>query len=198
MTWARLDDMFPWSRKVRRLTDAAFRLHVTGIVSCARDLTDGHITPDDLGEFPPMRGTDKRLDELIDRGVWHARGHDCPKCPQPPVACWYIHDYLDHNPSKADVEAAREKQRERQRNSRMRKAGVPVDDGDVTRDSPVTHASVTRESRSPSQPVPTQPVPTRPVPSSGVLRVVGEGTAIPNRHLGDEAPRATVGLGSDA
>lgn len=160
MTWARLDDMFPWSRKVRRLTDAAFRLHVTGIVSCARDLTDGHITPDDLDEFPPMRGADKRLDELIERGVWHARGHDCPKCPQPPVNCWFIHDYLDHNPSKTEVEAAREKQRERQRNSRAKRAGTHDADGAVTRESRVTAPSVTRESQSPSltRPNPSQPM----------------------------------------
>lgn len=175
MTWARLDDQFPWSRKVRRLTDAAFRLHVTGIVSCARDLTDGHVTPDDLDEFPPMRGADKRLSELIERGVWHERGHDCPKCPQPPVTCWYIHDYLDHNPSKAEVDAAKEKQRERQRNSRMRRAGVHDGDGDVTRDSRVTDAGVTRESQSPSL---TRPVPSRPNPSYGsgspLSVVVGE------------------------
>ncbi|HUX70458.1 MAG TPA: hypothetical protein VMV41_08110 [Cellulomonadaceae bacterium] len=197
MTWARLDDQFPWSRKVRRLTDAAFRLHVTGIVACARDLTDGIVTSDDLEEFPPMRGLDKRLSELIERGQWHERGHDCAKCVQPPTSGYVIHDYLDYNPAKADVEAERAAARDRQRKRRQARLGI-TDDTDVTRDSRVTHADVTRESQSPSLPVPSTPNPTRPVPSSGVLHVVGDGTAIPNRHLGDATGRAPIGLGGDA
>ena len=173
MAWARFDDMFPWSRKVRRLSDAAFRLHVTGIVACARDLTDGVITPDDLSEFPPMRGLDKRLAELVGSGQWHERGHRCAGCAQPPTSAWIIHDYLDYNPSKADVEAERAAARDRQRKRRMARAGVS--EGDVTRDSRVTHADVTRESQTPSLPVPSIPDPTRPNPSVGVLSVVGDG-----------------------
>lgn len=177
MTWARLDDQFPWSRKVRRLSDAAFRLHVTGIVASARDLTDGLVKRDDIDEYPAMRGLDKRIDELVLRGVWHANGHECEKCVQPPDGCWQVHDYLDHNPSKSDVEAERSATRERQRQSRKRRLKIPDDDADVTRDSHVTHASVTRESQSPSLPVPTQPVPSRPDP---VKRVAARGTRIPD------------------
>lgn len=183
MSWARFDDMFPWSRKVRRLSDAAFRLHVTGIVGCARDLTDGVVTQDDIDEFPPMRGLDKRLAELVERGQWHEKGHRCGKCKQPPAGAWMIHDYLDYNPSKADVEAERAAARERQRRRRLGRAGVS-EAPDVTRDSRVTHAGVTRESQTPSLPVPSIPDPTRPDPSVGVLSVVGDGGDSSSSRLG--------------
>lgn len=189
MAWARLDDMFPWSRKVRRLSDAAFRLHVTGIVACARDLTDGIVTPDDLDEYPPMRGIEKRLAELVSRDQWHERGHGCEGCAQPPVGGWVIHDYLDYNPSKSDVEAERAAARDRQRRRRLARAGVSPDTP-VTRDSRVTHAGVTRESQTPSRPTrpnPSIPDPTRPI--LGVLRSVGDGSV-----SSSSSPDVTRGL----
>jgi len=174
MAWAKFDDMFPWSRKVRRISDAAFRLHVSGIVSCARDLTDGIITQDDMDELPPMRGLDKRLAELVDGGLWHVKGHRCGKCAQPPTGAWVIHDYLDYNPTKADVDAEKAAARDRQRKRRLARAGVATDQ-DVTRDSRVTNGgvtpSVTRESHGvsqpPSLPDPSIPDPTRPVKEVG-------------------------------
>lgn len=186
MTWARLDDMFPWNRKIRRLSDAAFRVHTTGIVACARDLTDGLIRQDDIDDFPPQRTLDKGLRELVDRGLWEVV-----------EGGWRIHDYLDYNPSKVDVEAERAAARERQRKRRLARAGV-TDEPDVTRDSRVTHGVVTRESQTPSQPVPTRP--TRPVPTRpdvGVLHVVGDGDQVQDRPVGDGARSSSLGLGGD-
>lgn len=128
MTWLKIDDRFPWHRKVRRLTDGAFRLHITAMTACAHDLTDGIVTRDDLDELPPMRGVDKHLAELVSRDLWHAHGHECGKCQQPPAGAWIVHDYLDFNPSKADVDAEREAARERQRRWKARRRGGPPPD----------------------------------------------------------------------
>jgi hypothetical protein len=46
MPWAKFDDRYPWHRKVRPLSDAAFRLDVSAICWCAENLTDGVILPE--------------------------------------------------------------------------------------------------------------------------------------------------------
>ena len=50
MTWLRKDDKFPEHRKIRRLTDGAYRLHDTALCACAKDETDGLITEEDLDD----------------------------------------------------------------------------------------------------------------------------------------------------
>ena len=102
MTWARFDDGFPGHRKVRRLTDGAYRLHTTAICHCAHDLTDGFVTPEDIEDMPSIRQSPKRITELIFRELWSV-------CP----GGWMIHDYLDYNPSREQVMAERESARER-------------------------------------------------------------------------------------
>jgi hypothetical protein len=102
MTWARFDDGFPGHRKVRRLTDGAYRLHTTAICHCAHDLTDGRVTPEDVEDMPSIRQAEKRITELIFRDLWSVI-----------PGGWMIHDYLDYNPSREQVMAERESARER-------------------------------------------------------------------------------------
>ena len=102
MTWARFDDGFPGHRKVRRLTDGAYRLHTTAICHCAHDLTDGLVTPEDIEDMPSIRQAEKRIIELIRRDLWSVVPDG-----------WMIHDYLDYNPSREQVMAERESARER-------------------------------------------------------------------------------------
>jgi len=102
MTWARFDDGFPGHRKVRRLTDGAYRLHTTAICHCAHDLTDGFVTPEDVQDMPSIRQAEKRITELIFRDLWSVV-----------PGGWMIHDYLDYNPSREQVMAERESARER-------------------------------------------------------------------------------------
>ena len=40
MPWAKFDDRYPWHRKVRGLSDAAFRMDVSAVCWCAENLTD--------------------------------------------------------------------------------------------------------------------------------------------------------------
>lgn len=112
MSWVRLDDQFPIHRKVDSLSDPAFRLHVSAICWCARNLTDGWVPEADLDAAAPrtMKRPGRFVAELVRRGVWSTAADG-----------WTIHDYLDYQPSKARVEEDRKKNAERQRRFAYRK-----------------------------------------------------------------------------
>lgn len=117
MPWVRFDDQFPANRKVEALSDPAFRLHVSAIFWCARNLTDGWVPQNDLDMAAPRtsRLPEKLVhQQLVPRDLWHAPGHTCKDCLDPPDG-WVIHDYLEFQPSKAQVEKERSDARERQR-----------------------------------------------------------------------------------
>lgn len=96
MPWANLDDNFPDHPKVAALSDGAFRLHTSGIVYCARYLTDGKVPKVQVpGLSPTYRPV--HLRELVAAGLWKAQGNH-----------YIIHDYLQWNRSKAQVEAERD------------------------------------------------------------------------------------------
>lgn len=101
MPWANLDDQFPKHPKVVPLSDAAFRLHVAGICYSAQYETDGVVAAEMVPLLVP-RFRQRSLDELLagKRPLWvpHAEGYE-------------IHDYLEWNRSKAQIEAERERKR---------------------------------------------------------------------------------------
>lgn len=98
MVWVRFDDGFAEHMKVSQLSDAAFRLHVSAILYCGRNLTDGLITTGNLRNLP---STKRLVAELVKARVWE----DGP-------GGYVIHDYLDYNPSREEVLAAREQRAE--------------------------------------------------------------------------------------
>lgn len=99
MPWVNLDDQFPSHPKIMPLSDAAFRLHISGICYCNKHLTDGLIGAEAVPTLRP-RYRPNMLAELIDRGLWMAHGD-----------VYEIRDFLDWNRSKADVEAERDRKR---------------------------------------------------------------------------------------
>lgn len=141
MTWLKVDDRIAEHRKIRRLSDAAFRLHITALAYCAKDETDGLVTEADFDEMEHGRRLRKHVPSLIDMGLW-----------EPVPGGWVIHDYLHYNPSHAKQNEKRAKDRERQERWRENKASQ--------RDNGVTGALS-------HIPVPSRPVPTRPDPVSG-------------------------------
>lgn len=128
MTWVRNDDGMSIHRKVSPLSDAAYRLQQEAKEWCSRNLTDGRILAD---EFPSSscRATAKYAAELVRRGLWHRAGgehcgHPEDKCPPPGPDGYSIHDYLDYNPSAAEVIRDRAAKAERQRRwQEKRRAG---------------------------------------------------------------------------
>ena len=128
MVWVKLDDQFTEHPKVVLAGPLAGWLHVCGLVYCGRNLTDGFIpsamvsrlaTFDHIGittggaaglfEVGHDIETQELIDILVDCGLWEeAEGG------------YNIHDYLDYNPSKADVIAERKANAKRQKDFQER------------------------------------------------------------------------------
>lgn len=118
MPWLKLDDALLDHRKVRRaIRDGglgALGLHVAGLLNAAKYLTDGHVEDEfveEIFDLARVRSDDARgrlVNVLVKRELWlpDDRGG------------FSIHDYLDHNPSREQVEANREWDKRRQQLSR--------------------------------------------------------------------------------
>jgi hypothetical protein len=99
MTWAKLDDHFHAHPKIAELEPAimleAVGLHALAISWSADNLTDGRI-PRGLPCKLAGRNVDEIVDALVEVGLWERKRRGLE-----------IHDYLDYNPSRAQIEAAR-------------------------------------------------------------------------------------------
>ncbi len=102
MTWFRLEDSFFENPKIAALSDAAQLSYLKGALYCARELTDGFIPLRKAKQF----ATPKSIKELV------------PDLWAPTADGYSIHDYLQYNPTKADVLAKRETARRRMYNKR--------------------------------------------------------------------------------
>jgi hypothetical protein len=114
MAWFALDDGFDTHPKVRKAGNAAVGLFVRLGVHATRHLTEGHLDGDIVRQY----GTEPNVRKLIAVGMLHGAGHTCPRCVQPAEGDYVIHDYLDYNKSRAQIEAAREAARKRQNRGR--------------------------------------------------------------------------------
>lgn len=104
MTWIRLDDDMPAHPKIILLSDAAWRLHVTGICHAGHYLTDGRVNA--MQALPGVRP--RAAEELVKAGLW---------IPDPDGG-WMIHDYLDYNAPGEQIVARREADRLRKAKER--------------------------------------------------------------------------------
>lgn len=162
VAWLRLDDAMGEHRKTRRLFRKrgldAFGLHAAALLHSARYLTDGFVDEefvDETLDAANVRGKGRQaiIAALLECGQW-----------EPGDAGWWIHDYLDHNPSKAEVEAKREAEREKK--SKAGRKGAEARWGGSQSDG--SHGSVPSPSHgmNGSDAIGADsPVPTRPVPS---------------------------------
>lgn len=133
MAWFALDDGFDTHPKVRKAGNAAVGLFVRLGVHATRHLTEGHLDGDIVRQY----GTEPNVRKLIAVGMLHGAGHSCARCPQPSDGDYVIHDYLDYNKSRAQIEAAREAARKRQQKGRdtvrwsRDRAGIGSDSGPI-------------------------------------------------------------------
>jgi hypothetical protein len=99
MVWAKLDDHFHAHPKIADLEPAimleAVGLHALAISWSADNLTDGRI-PRGLPCKLAGRNVDDLVDALGEVGLWERKRRGLE-----------IHDFLDYNPSRAQIEAGR-------------------------------------------------------------------------------------------
>lgn len=112
MPWLNLDDQFPKHPKVLTLSDAAFRLHVAGLCHAAQYRTDGLLTVPVVPLLVP-RYRPRTLAELIGAGLWHDEGLGCgtAACPAGQPAHYVVHDFLQWNRSRDEIDGERERLR---------------------------------------------------------------------------------------
>ena len=153
MPWARLDDRFPSNRKIRLISDRAFRLYVSAICWSSENLTDGFVGETELRLVADIRGAKAAAEELVEAGLWvpstrvraavvsssrrgraanassSRRGRvevgDTPDDTK--VAGWEIHDYHEYNPTAEQVKAERAAKSARQQRWREKKKGGAPD-----------------------------------------------------------------------
>lgn len=101
MPWVKLDDTFWSNRKLERLSDKAYRLYMRGLGYASQYLTDGILDATDLRTLGAQR---KACDELVAAGCWNVI----------PDGGYEIHDYLEFQPSRADVLQRRQQANDRQ------------------------------------------------------------------------------------
>lgn len=166
MSWARLDDGMPENEKIADLSDAAFRGQVTAICYAARNLTDGYLPARFAKQY--VR-TNKVLKELVP-ALWHLPRGLCEQCRSWPEAMsavegktdgYYIHDYLDYNPTRAQVlEERAKRQTSKVKGGQARAAAAPRGAGGKFTStqpalSPANHPAAHQQTSSPDpDPVP--------------------------------------------
>lgn len=109
----RLHNGMPDHPKIEGLSDAAFRALVSLWCWCSKHLTDGHVTPASWAKRAGDAGP-----ELIAAGLAHETSDG-----------FMMHDYLEHQSSREEVEQVRLKRREAGRRgglAKARKATKPV------------------------------------------------------------------------
>jgi hypothetical protein len=123
-TWLKIDDTMVENPKFVDLSPFAWTLWIHGVSYCSRNLTDGRIPQAMLPRLTSITDPSRAAAELVDAELWHATEDG-----------YEVHDYLEHQRSRADVEADRAKATERQRRSRDNRAEVTATshrDTDVT------------------------------------------------------------------
>ena len=152
MPWLKMDDRFITNEKLISLTPHAKLLWAWSLGYAAGELTDGRISLKVLPYIAGLAGIEvnELPDELLASGLWEAT-----------ESGYLIHDYLDYNPSKVEVQAERDAAKER-----MRKIRSPEVRPNTNQCSP----ELRRTSPKFANPVP-GPARTRPVPD---LKYVNE------------------------
>ncbi|WP_185932509.1 hypothetical protein [Streptomyces sp. WAC 01325] len=163
MPWARLDDRFPSNRKVRLLSDGAFRLYVSAICWSAENLTDGVVKTAELRLVADVRAARTRAKELVEAGLFEVLEG----------VGWKIHDYHEYNPTAEQVRADRAAKSARQQRWRDKQRGQHTDP-QPPGNSPSVDASTdastdaSRDVTGDAAPRARIPDPTRPVPKDVV------------------------------
>jgi hypothetical protein len=81
-------------------------MHFASVLYCAQHLTDGVVASGPMSRKVGASSSDVKL--LIDAGLWHVTGHDCPYCPEVAEGKVFVHDYPEHNRTSEGVKRSSE------------------------------------------------------------------------------------------
>lgn len=182
MPWGRFDDGYAHNRKIRKLSDQAFRLDVAGILWANAYGTDGFISDDDLELVcAEVRKPGRTAKELEDRRRWERV-----------EGGWRIHHFLDYNPSAEQLRAASELKTLRQQRWRTNRRDASGD-GDVDASTVASHnasrdaiADASHDGAPPRAQSPT-PTPT-PIKNSSSSADADDGTTKPPKRSRTRTP----------
>ena len=127
MPYLNIDDGMDEHPKIEALSDAAFRLHVSAMLYCARRGTDGVVALAKARRLTES-ASDGVAMELVQAGVWHDLGTGCrdsKNCLPGAKNAYVIHDYLQWNHSANWWAERRRKDAERQAEWRAKKGLSP-------------------------------------------------------------------------
>ncbi len=117
MPWFKVDDTLPFHAKIVMAGNPALGLWVRAGAWSSQQLTDGFI-PEHIANTLGKKSEARRL---VAVGLWRE------VCS--PEQGYVMHDYLDSNPSRADVEKERPEARERMKRVRARSGEVRANEG---------------------------------------------------------------------
>lgn len=159
MSWFKIDDGFHCHPKVFAAGTPAVGLYVRCGSWAAQQTTDG-IVPKQIAK---LYGTPRMIKALVDSGLWHQKGHDCESCPELDANSYAIHQYLERNSSRVEVELARKAKSERQQRWREGKRKQQANEGDAPDVDGDVDASTRRHGD--AAPIPPHPIPSQVPPT---------------------------------
>jgi hypothetical protein len=125
MTWSKISDHFPTQPAILRLSDAAFRLHVTALCYGNQHTTDGLIDVNSLYALGIRKADPEELAaECVNAGIWSVVEAD-PEDPSDEGG-WQL-DWTDQEPATV-VKRRRKRQNEKGRRDRLRQELHRADD----------------------------------------------------------------------
>src|SRR5690606_10602525 len=143
MAWVRIDDHFTEHPKLVQAGPLGVAMQIAALCYANRHLTDGELPANIVARFMPTVCYDHETgeeitwrdvaDRLVEIGIWHKT-----------ESGYVIHDYLEYQPSKADVEAGRAAARERMARIRSKRKA------NQSRSSDDVRANTERSSPSPN------------------------------------------------
>lgn len=98
MTWVKLSDNYPEDPRFEDVGPLGFALHTAAICFCSRNLTDGQITRGQARRLLDLDDPGTVMDALVAVGLWK---------PGEDGKAYGLTDYLEHQPSRAEVESKR-------------------------------------------------------------------------------------------
>lgn len=147
MAWFKIDDSSHMHPKIVKAGNAALGLWVRAGAYSAQHLTEGTVPAVVARQY----GTAPQARKLVTVGLWHEHGHTCPRCPQPPVGDFMVHDFFEggRNSTRAQVEANRAAAAERKAKSRTRNEARTVDESAADRARNERGSATNRERNTP-------------------------------------------------